>query len=319
MSVHRVPCAIGLLLALGFIPSAGAEEMIRHRFLALDFWHATLHHVDQLDPAKSWVMPSGGGVKDMQLIGQGRLMISAADGYVVYDLAGRKKLTEHHDPELAGTVTARRRPDGSTWLGTNAKQGVTIFAVGPSGQVERRLRVPGLKTLRLMRFTPENTLLLAELSGAAEITLDPSAAEEQRIVRRFQLPRPRNAYMALKSADGTCWVAGGYTHALYQYRADATLLRTFEADQPPGFSNWFYAGFQLLQNGHVVQANWTGHNEKDFKEGWKAVEFDRDGRVVWHWQAPREQVGSINGLIILDDLDPALLNDDVYGVLRPEK
>jgi hypothetical protein len=124
--------------------------------------------------------------------------------------------------------------------------------------------------------------------------------------------------MALKSTDGTCWVAGGYAHALYQYRADSTLLRTFEADQPPGFSNWFYAGFQLLKNGHVVQANWTGHNEKDFKEGWKAVEFDRDGKVVWHWHAPREQVGSINGLIILDDLDPALLNDDVYGVLQPE-
>lgn len=306
-------------LMLGCATSGGAAEPIRHRFLALDFWHGKLFHVDQFDPTKNWDMPWGGGVKDLQLIGQGRLMISASDGYVIYDLAERTKQSEFHNRDLAGVVTARRRADGSTWLGANTKQGVTIFAVNAAGQIERKLDVPALKTLRMMRFTPENTLLLTEFDGVAEITLESSTPAEQRIVRRFKLPRPRNAYMALKSADGFYWVAGGYAHALFQYRADGTLLRTFEAEQPTGFTNWFYAGFQLLANGHIVQANWTGHSEKDFKEGWKAVEFDGEGKIVWHWHASREQVGSINGLIILDDLDPARLNDDTHGVLRPMK
>ena len=298
MSFRRISRTTILLgLTAGLVQSAGAAETIRHRFLALDFWHGKLYHVDQFDLSKNWEMPTGGGVKDMQLVGQGRLMISAGDGYVVYDLAVRKKVAEWHNPDVVGTVTARQCPDGSTWLGANSKNGVTIFEVNLSGRIARRVTVPGLKTLRMMRFTPENTLLLTELDGATEITLDSSRPEATRILRRFKLPRPRNAYMALKSADGTSWVAGGYAHVLCQYQADGTLLRTLEADQPRGFSNWFYAGFQMLKNGHIVQANWTGHSENDFREGWKAVEFDPDGKVVWHWHVPREQAGSINGLM----------------------
>ena len=315
MNVCRVlRTTIVLGLAAGFVASAGAAETIGHRFLALDFWHGKLYHVDQLDPARNWELPTGGGVKDMQLVGQGRLMISAGDGYVVYDLAKESRRVAQ-----PGTVRNGHRPPPSGRLdvaGPNSKKGVTIFAVSPSGQIVRRVSVPGLKTLRMMRFTAEGTLLLTELEGASEITLDASTPAEKRIVRQFKLPRPRNAYMALQSADGSYWVAGGYAHALYQYRADGRLLRSFEADQPPGFSNWFYAGFQMLKNGHVVQANWTGHSEKDFKEGWKVVEFDRGGKVVWHWHVPREQAGTINGLIVLDDLDPALPADDAEGVLR---
>ena len=45
-----------------------------------------------------------------------------------------------------------------------------------------------------------------------------------------------------------------------------------------------------LSNGHVVQANWTGHNEKDYQPGWKLIEFDRNGKVVWTWHEPPERV-----------------------------
>jgi hypothetical protein len=62
MNVRRILGTIVLLsLSLGFIEAASAEETIRHRFLALDFWHGKLYHVDQFDPSQSWEMPWGGG------------------------------------------------------------------------------------------------------------------------------------------------------------------------------------------------------------------------------------------------------------------
>ena len=46
-----------------------------------------------------------------------------------------------------------------------------------------------------------------------------------------------------------------------------------------------------------------------------AVDESR-GQLVWQWHDPA-RAGSINGVIILDDLDPAVLNEDASSVLRP--
>ncbi|MCX6880336.1 MAG: hypothetical protein NTW21_41995 [Verrucomicrobia bacterium] len=96
-----------------------------------------------------------------------------------------------------------------------------------------------------------NTLLLAEFDGATEISTKQN--ESATIIRRFQLPRPRCAYMALKAADGTCWLAGGYAQGLIQYGKDGKLLREFQAKQPEGLVNLFHAGFQFLGNGIMVR------------------------------------------------------------------
>ena len=320
LSSCRYGAMLGVLLAAvgAGIPSATAQQAdIRHRFLALDFWKGQLHYVDQFDAAKNWIIPVGGGVQDMQLIGSQQILITRGDGWQVFSLETRKKVAEHHLPELGGTVTAQRRADGTTLVGANRKEGVTIYELDAAGKIARKMVIPRLGSLRLMRLTADGTLLLAENDGATEVSIAPGLPDDKRILRRFKLPRSRNAYMSLKAADGTYWVAGGYSHALYQYKADGTLLRTFEAEQPQGFVNWFYAGFQALKNGHIVQANWTGHNQGDFKEGWKLVEFDADGKVVWHWHVPREQAGTIQGVFVLDELDTSVLNDDAHWVLGP--
>lgn len=318
-AVHVILLSLACLTLTSGLAPAADEAAIRHRFLAMDFWRGQLYYVDQTDPARNWQMPWVGGVRDVQLVGNRRLLISAADGFDVYDLGQRVKTGGVHRPELRGTVTARRLPDGSTWLGANLKQAVTLWQLDAADRLVRTVTVPGIHYLRMIRFTSRGTLLLCEFDGATEATLDAGVPDDKRILRRFKLPHDRNAYMALAAADGTYWVAGGYAHGLFQYRADGTLLRTFEAPQPAGLVNHFYAGFQFLPNGHVVQANWTGHNAKDFKDGWKLIEFDRQGQVVWHWHVPPEQAGTINNVIVLDDLDPAVFNDDASGILGPQK
>ena len=293
----------------------GQEVDIQHRFLALDFWQGKVFYVDQANPTHNWDMPWGGGVRDLQLVGHNRLLISDNDGYNIYDLGSRKKVEELHNRAFNGVTTARRRPDGTTWLGANQGTNVCIYALGPTNGIIQTITLGSLKWLRMMRFTSDGTLLLAEWDGATELSLQPGLPDSSRMLRRFKMPRPRNAYMALRAADGTTWVAGGYAHGLFQFSPDGTLLREFQATQPAGFENWFYGGFQTLKNGHIVQANWTGHGAKDFREGWKLIEFDAHGKAVWNWYAPKEKVGTINGVLMLDDLNPTVLNDDDRGVL----
>ena len=43
-----------------------------------------------------------------------------------------------------------------------------------------------------------------------------------------------------------------------------------------------------------------------------------DGKIVWQWH-DAGRAGSLHGVIVLDDLDTAVLNDDVSSVLGPVK
>ena len=54
-----------------------------------------------------------------------------------------------------------------------------------------------------------------------------------------------------------------------------------------------------LANGHVYVCNWTGHGWNDSKRGRQVLEFDGNGKVVWHlddW----EMFGSISGIDVIE-------------------
>jgi hypothetical protein len=134
-------------------------------------------------------------------------------------------------------------------------------------------------------------------------------------VKKFLLPRPRNAYMALYAPDGgSVYVSGGYSKGFYTFDAEGKLLKDTVIKQPEGLNNYFYGGFQILKNGHIVMCNWTGHNQKDYKPGLKMVEFDKDHNVVWSWN--ENLGGTVNQIIVMDELDPMKLNEETSGVLQ---
>jgi hypothetical protein len=211
--------------------------------------------------------------------------------------------------------TVRRLSDGRTFLGT---QGGTVYEQDAQKDPTASYAMPkAIGYVRLMRFTPQGTLLLAAEDGAYEVSLEKGLEAERRLVRKFALPRPRNAFMALYAPDGTLLLSGGYAKGLFAFDAQGRLLNDTVLQQPEGLSNYFYAGFQILTSGHIVMSNWTGHNADDFKPGWKLVELDQDRNVVWTWN--EEFGGTVNQVIVLDALDPGVLNDDTSGVLGPGK
>jgi hypothetical protein len=313
MMKKGIAMAAGLMMAAALVGclSAKTGREIKHRFLVSDFMHSSVHYVDQSDASKNWTLKLPEITFDLQLVGGNRLLCNRSNGYDVYDLATRAKVDSFQSAALKDVRSVRRLADGRTFLGT---QGGMVYELDAQKNMTASNAMPkAAKYVRLMRFTPKGTLLLAAEDGAYEVSLAKGLEAEARLVRKFALPRPRNSFMALFAPDGNLLVAGGYSKGLYTFDPEGKLVKDTVLQQPEGLNNYFYAGFQILKNGHVVMSNWTGHSEKDFKPGWKLAELDKDHNVVWTWNEAFG--GTVNQVIVLDDLDTRVLNDDVSGVL----
>ena len=79
----------------------------------------------------------------------------------------------------------------------------------------------------------------------------------------------------------------------------------------------FYAGYQILPNGHFVVTNWEGHGGGNGGKGVQLLEYDASGALVWRWKQNPNLVSSLHDVIVLDGLDTTKLHDDVNGVLAP--
>jgi hypothetical protein len=311
LDMKTFPLVCFLIAASTSVQGADASaSKVRHRFLAKDESRSKLHYVDQFDPAKSWSLNLPAKSRDMQLIGNNRLLVSIPNGYHEYELTTRQMAKEVSDPKFAGTMTARRRPDGFTIIGCLLKDRIEFHELDRTDRVTRHAAFPGLNSLRLARLTPEATLLFGGgQQKLVEATLD------GRIVREWPMPDANYIYQAMRTPDGRMWVNNGYNVSVDHYDAAGKRIARFGGrPEPQGLFFHFFSGFQVLKNGNVVAATWTGHGPDDSRKGQQLVEFNPTGDVVWTWHDP-DRAGTVHGVIILDDLDPSVLNDDCNGVL----
>lgn len=302
-----------LLLLLTLVSLQAADPALKHRFLGIVESRPQLIYVDQIDPAKSWELKLPVKCRDYQLIGKNQIMLNAADGYFVYDLATRALVKEFHDKALGGIMSVRRTADGRTLLGGN-KGGITITELGPDDKVLRTAAFKDLGNLRLMRLSPTGTVLFGcNVDWVAEVDLDGT------VVKKFQLANAKHIYQALRRSDGHLLISSGYSHAIVECDESGKELKRFGGDDgPAGVSYHFWSGFQVLKNGNLAIANWTGHGANDSTKGHQAVELDPKGAMVWSWH-DAQLAGTLHGVIVLDDLDTSVLNDDSTGVLGPVK
>ena len=173
---------------------------IKHRFLAANYMGKSLHYVDQVKPENSWNLEVGYPVFDMQLVGEDRLMVNHDNGYHIYDLKTRARADTFSSEKLKGIKSMRRLDDGRTFF--SSQQG-PVYEFDKEGNFVEEYKMPKLVTyVRMMRFAPNGNVLLACNDGAFECSLKPGLEPEERMVKKFMLPRPRNSYMALYSPDG---------------------------------------------------------------------------------------------------------------------
>ena len=294
-----------VLLGTSRLPAAG----LRHRFLAVDESRGQLVYVDEYDASKDWTLKLAGKHRDLQLVGGNRVLLATPNGYREYDLADRRLVKEVTG--YPGGVSARRLPDGRTILACNAR-GVTFYEIDAQNRLLRQASFPVAST-RVVRLTPQGTMLFG--SGNQVFEGDLTGA----LLHTFSLPEGAWAYQALRLPNGHLLVAGGYHPRMYELDTDGRLVETIfsqPAEDARSLGFHLLEGFQILSQGDLVICNWTGHGANDSSKGVQIVQYSAGGKLVWQWH-DSARAGSINGVIILDDLDPAVLNEDTSSVLQP--
>lgn len=313
-----------LLLLVTAVVVRSAE--IKHEFLAIDEGSSRLLHIDERAPAKNWVVPIRPAVphdaahgpkwnpaaRDMQLVGNDRLLISHDAGYTEYDIASGRKLKEV--ATYRGVSSARRLPNGDTLLvGVNlhGAHGVTVLELDPGDHVVTQTVFPG-DYVRLLRETAQGTWLMMNNTMIRE------GDRSGKLLHEWTVPGFKHAWKAVRLPNGHTLASAGYGAFFVDLDANGRVTEKFGAkDQmPPATNPNFYAMFQLLPNGHIVFANWQGHGPGHGASGVQLLEFDEHHAIVWQW-SDAKAISSLQGVLVLDGLDRNVLNDERTGVLAP--
>ena len=284
------------------------------KLLLRDEGLSQLSYVDLAKSDKNWYVPVPAG-RDIQLVGNGRVLIGTGTGYEEREISTGNKVAEV--TLFPGTQTARRLRNGNTLLaGANwqEKKGIVLIEVNKEGLVQKMLVYPGHSYVRCIRQTASGNLLVT----ADELVFesDPTG----KIVWQATvtgLPKP-HAWQALRLANGKTVVSGGYAKnfQVFSPSGQQEAIITGPADVNPNF----FAGFQIMKSGNYVVTNWQGHGPKFGAIGNQILEYNPKGELVWSWKQDPEKFSSLQGIIVLDGLDTKYLHvEDDKGVLSAVK
>lgn len=321
-------CPVQWLALLSLIACLRAAE-IRHDLLLIDEGNGNLLRVDQNDPSKNWIVqidPKSppeikrparwrAAPRDMQLIGNNRVLVSHDAGYSEFDLTTGQLVAEI--ATYAGVATVRRLPGGTTLIAgvdLGGAKGVVVLEVDRSNEIKRRTVFTG-DYLRLMRETSQGTWLMMGNTMLRECDSD------GRIHHEWPVTGFRHAWKAVRLRNGHLVASAGFGAFLVELDAAGHEVRRFaEKEKMPAVMRAnFYAMFQLLPNGHVVFANWQAHGPGHGMDGIQLVEIDPagdSGNLLWQY-GPSATFSSLQGVIVIDGLDLSKLHDERNGLLEP--
>jgi len=302
--------------------SAAQEKVHNHqdlnhstrRLLLRDEGLSQLSYVDISKPTSNWYTPVPPG-RDLQLIGNGKVLIGTGSGYEEREITSGKKVFEL--ASFAGTIAARRLRNGNTMLvGLNwqGKEGIVLAEVDLKGNLQRTINYPGFTYVRLVRETPSGTFLIT----ANDIVFEGNDSGVVIWKAKLTGPEKTNAWQASRLANGHTVVSTGYGGNVQIFGTDGNKIAAIggPADVKPNF----YAGHQILSNGNIVVTNWQGHGPKFGSSGVQLLEYTHGGELAWSWTQDPVKYSSLQGVIVLDGLDLNLLHvENENGVLTPVK
>jgi hypothetical protein len=286
--------------------------MIQHEFIAIDEGHATLLHINERDQSKNWIVPIGQPQsRDMQLVGDNRILIGHHHGYTEFDTTLGRVVKEF--AALEGVTAARRQANGHTIIaGVNIAgvTGVAVLVLDANDQEVHRAIFPG-DYVRLIRQTAAGTYLMSCNDRIREGSCD------GKYIREFPVEGFYHAWKGLRLPSRNLLISAGYGAFLVELDPDGKILRKFGGKEQVSaeVNPFFYAMFQLLPNGHVVLANWQGHGPGFGQSGIQLLEFNTEGGIVWQW-SKADLISSLQGVLVLDGLDTTKLHDERTGLME---
>ena len=279
----------------------------RRRLVLADESRAFLHFYDSFYPSKGFAVALEKPLWDLKPLGGERYRTVCHGGYQVTDLKQRKVVDEF-------------RYEGFTdWMATaccDLKDGGFVFSVNPQDaergkaihfyefgadkKLRRILKMPGFFNSRSMAPGRRSEWLVAHEKGFARIRL-PKDGEKVEVVKNYPQPAGRNLFAVVPTRAGDGYLAGcGYGGGLVRFNGAGQAVSQWFVPTDTGKESRFYAQVEERADGRIYLAHWTGHGERDSYKGWQVVEFDKDGKVLWHLDSP-DRFGSISGIVVLDE------------------
>ncbi|MDO5318575.1 MAG: hypothetical protein Q4G65_08125 [bacterium] len=296
-----------LMAALTVGAWAASAEQARRVLVLADESRAQLHYYDTSDSSKCFAIPGEKPMWDLKRVGANRYRAVCRKGFKIYDLATRKVVDEFRHDSLDEVTAVCDMPDGGFIASVNPTRKspeygkvVLLRRFSKARELIATYRGEGFFYARSLQWDRDGkTLLLSWEKGFARLAL-PESGNVCKVIDDFRQPKGRNLFDVMPALGGTGYVAGcGYGGGLVWFGADGKALRSAFVPEGNGKKSLFYAQTKELKNGHVVLAHWTGHGAKDSYQGWQAVEFDAEGKVVWHLDDP-DRCGSVSGIDVLE-------------------
>ena len=306
-----------ILVATGCTSQRAVSKQVSFqpkKFLLRDEGLSQLSYVDLTKPQANWYQQVPAG-RDMQLVGGGRVLIGTGSGYEEREITTGNKVFELNS--FKGTLSARRLRNGNTLLvGVNwqNRKGIVLVEVDKNGQTQRLTVYPGFEYVRLVRETISGTYLITADDIIFEGDHQGFIRWRAKIVGRAK----PHAWQAVRLANGQTLVASGFAANFQTFGKDGELV---DSTSGPGTVNpHFFAGFQILKNGNRVVTNWQGHGPAFGNSGIQLLEYTPAGDLVWSWKQDAKKFSSLQGIIVLDDLDVNWLHvENEHGELTQVK
>lgn len=301
-----------------------SEKCHPHVFILADEPLHKILLVNLDDPSKDWDLSVPFGARDLQLIGDGKLLVGTLDyggGYHEVDIATGKILKSVVGFGSVGAV--QRLANGNTLVmgeGLDGSEGATVvLETDPLKKIVNKYVFAGVTGGRMVRRTAAGTFLVGKGNNHQDFMLE-MTKDGKEIWRAENNDWP--AHMGLRLPSGDTVVASGHGKTLLFFDKNAKLKKTIggpstpEAnDVKPNYSGAFF----MMPNGNFIMTNWQGHETNLGGSGRQIIEYNAEGKLVWWWKQDAKRISSVHNILVLDNLDLTKMYDDLNGVLEISK
>ena len=298
-------------LSLTGAAQPSSDSYPSRQLLLRDEGLSKLNYIDLAHPEKNYFVAIPPG-RDLQLVGQGRVMIGTGKGYEEREIKTGEKVAEL--TAFDGTIAARRLRNGHTMLvGLNwqGKKGIVLLELDENHAVQRTITYPDFTYARLIRETVDGNFLITSNDQVFEGRPDGTIVWQAQLTRQA---KAQHAWQAQRLKNGHTLVSCGYSTNFQRFDRKGKFVDSISG--PPIVNPHFFAGFQILKNGNWIVANWQGHGPEHGSSGTQVLEYTPAGKLVWSWKQDAERQSSIQGVLVLDGLDLTRLHvEDANGRL----
>lgn len=307
--MFKILCIIAV--SIFSIDAQAVIPQMKHRLLVADEGNQKIHYVNLSDTTKNWSI-SVSSNRDMQLVGNNKLMVSNGSGYEEYDLSTHQQTKKVSAGSQIQSVF--RISDAETYVGIDGSV-PKISVLDGAGKSIGTITIQPSITLRIIRPTVKKTFLVGGKDAGMVYEFDSTGK------KIWEANAGGSPYQAVRMPNGNTIVSTGYGAQIVVVDKNAKVIRKFpvnpkDASLASAKPN-FFGGFQILDNGNVVVTNWQGHGGGMGSSGIQLLEFDSTGTIVSGWKQNASFVSSLHGVIVLDNLDTKVMNSDVNGILGP--